>query len=70
MEVLKSKDFWINGFIGFLIILFVDWFIGRGWKLFQGLSFLQVTEDYNVHYDWLAMAFIIAYHAHKKQSKA
>ena len=71
MEILKSKEFWMNGILGFLVIVFIDWFGGRGWKLFQGLSFLQTIEGYKIQFAWVAIAFTVAYYnVKKKQEKA
>ena len=66
MSVWKNPKFYLGSIAGFAVIVLIDWFIGSGFQLFRGRSFLEVTENYKIPFTYLAVATVIAYSNLKK----
>jgi len=67
MNILKNKNFYINTFLSFAVIVVIDWLLSSGFKLFQGFTFSQTLAEYKLPISFIGVAAVVAYSNLKKQ---
>ncbi|GAB3745312.1 hypothetical protein GCM10028817_00030 [Spirosoma pomorum] len=70
MSIWRNKNFYIRTLITFVVIVFIDWLIESGYKLFQGQNFTQTIEHYKIPFTYLAIAGAIVYSNLKRKEES